>query len=466
MMIEEHERPRENEDERLIARLLAASGRDRRVWLILTVIVLAVVLVGYLLISSHKTSSAGEEETALTVVSVRVAKAERGPINAETTLLGTIFPAREATVAAKIAGQIKSMALLRNKTFKEGEVIATLESRDLQAQRAEAAAALEEARANERSVAGGSIPQTAAQDEKAVRDAEANLANARATLERRRILYEQGGISRKDLDASQLAVTTAENELRLAESTARLHATTISPNDRTLAQAKVNQAQERLASLDTQLGYATIRAPFPGVVIDQFQFQGEFAAPGAKLFEIADTSELIVKAPVADTVAAQLKIGDSATVRPQDLQGEEIPASVSLISRSSDPQSRAVEIWIKLKNKDGRLRPDSAAKVVVSTNSTADAVIVPLDAVTLDTTNADDGTVMVVDSKSIARETKVKVGIRAKDKIEITSGLSGGETVVIEGNYALPDKTKVEVIEGEEEGDKSGDKDNDEKDKK
>ena len=77
------------------------------------------------------------------------------------------------------------MALMKNKPVREGDVIATLEARDIQAQRAEAAAAVEEARTNLRNVTGGTIPQTAAQDEKALRDARATLANARAVYERR-----------------------------------------------------------------------------------------------------------------------------------------------------------------------------------------------------------------------------------------------------------------------------------------
>ena len=51
---------------------------------------------------------------------------------------------------------------------------------------------------------------------------------------------------------------------------------------------------------------------------------------------------------------------------------------------------------------------------------------------------------MVVDDQNVAHETKVTIGIRTEDKVEIVEGLKGGETVVIEGNYALPDKTKVE----------------------
>jgi multidrug efflux pump subunit AcrA (membrane-fusion protein) len=72
---------------------------------------------------------------------------------------------------------------------------------------------------------------------------------------------------------------------------------------------------------------------------------------------------------------------------------------------------------------------------------------------------------MVVDDASVAHETKVKVGIRSGDKTEITEGLQGGETVVIEGNFSLPDGTKVEVSEGDkkDEGDEGGEKKDDEK---
>lgn len=439
----------------------AGPGWKRRVvafykkhrWPVVALVLVLAGLIIFVVLSSRKKSTVEAEEPIL--VSVHVAKVERESIAAEVTALGTIFARREATVSSKIAGQIKTMALLKNKPVHEGEVIATLEARDVQAQRAEAAAAVEEARVNLRNVTGGTIPQTAAQDEKAVRDARANVANASAVYQRRLKLYEEGGISKKDLDASELARTTAENDLRLAEATARLHALTMNPNDRRVAEAKLKQSEDRLAGLDTQLSYAVIRAPLSGVIAEQFQFQGDFAAAGAKLVAIDDASEVIVKAPVADTVAARLKVGDTARVYPQSLPGEEVVGVISLVSKASDPQSRTVEVWVNLKNEEGRLRADSAAKVVVATQAASNVIVVPIAAVTLDASTEDTGTVMIVDEDSVAHETKVTVGIRAKDKMEITSGLKGGETVVIEGNYALPDETKVEIAADEKEGDQS-----------
>ncbi|MGH9764971.1 MAG: efflux RND transporter periplasmic adaptor subunit, partial [Blastocatellia bacterium] len=285
------------------------------------------------------------------------------------------------------------------------------------------------------------------------------------TYDRRKRLYDQGGISIKDLEASQLAVKTAENDLHLSESTLRLHQASINPNDRAVAEAKVKQARDHLDMLNAQMSYAEIRAPFDGVITDQSKFQGDFVAPGDKLFTVADISQIIVKAPFPDTVATNLKTGDAADVAPADVPGQTISGSVTLVSRSGDPSSRTFEVWVTLPNKNGALRPGSSATVSVDSQTIPDAVTVPVSAVTLDAATAGSGSVMVVDDKSIAHEVKVKVGIKSGDSVQITSGLNGGETVVTEGNYALPDGTQVktggDASSGAEDADKDSDKDSD-----
>lgn len=412
---------------------MAARRRRRKVIIIGGAALVVLALVAYLFLRPVQTVTDTTAQIA-TVVSVSVAKAERQPIAAEASALGTIFPREQATVAPKINAQIKQMRLLKNQLVRAGETIAVLESRDLQAQRAEAAAALREAQLNVRGVTGGANPQATAQAEKDQRDARAGVDNARALFERRRALYNQGGIALKEVEAAQLALTQAEDSLRLAEHTITLRAGVINPNDRALAESRVTQAQDRLANLDAQLSYATVSAPVTGIVTDQFQFEGEFAAAGAKLVTISDISEVVVKAQFADNVVTILKVGDPATVVPTDVPGEQMKGQVTLISRSSDPLNRTVEVWVNLGNGAGRLRAGGAAQVMVATNQTGDAIVVPASAVTLDATNADTGTVMVVDASNIAHETKVSVGIRTPQTVQITSGLQGGETVVTEGN--------------------------------
>lgn len=443
-MSDDPKRIPDDEVDRLLAEQKRARIARQRNFVLIVGSGLVVVLLVALVVWRLKKSTTEKENEEPAVVSVKVVKAEKENIAAPVSAVGTIWPREKADVAAKISAQIKKMAQLKNKLVHAGEVIAVLESRDLETQKAEAVAALNEARANERSLITGTIPKTNAEDQKALLDARAKVNNARATYERRRTLFERGGISKKDLEASQLELTTAEDELRLEEQTVALRTHSLNPNDRALAAAKTAQAQQRVATLDAQLSYATIRSPITGIVTDQFQYEGEFASAGGKLVTIADTSSVIVKAPFADTAVAELKTGDTVTVLPTDASAEEMHGQVTLLGRSSDPTNRTVEVWVTLGNDDGKLRANGAAQVTVAANAKEDAIVVPTSAVTLETSNADEGTVMVVDGQNIAHETKVKIGIRTPDKIEITEGLQGGETVVVEGNYALPDKTKVE----------------------
>src|SRR5947209_8858533 len=409
-----------------VTRRWETSARRRRALVIITALLILLLIFAAILIwRSRKSAETASEESSV-VVSVRVARVERQTIASQVSALGTIFPREQAQVSAKISAQIKQMPILKNRVVHAGDVIAVLESGDLQAQRNEAAAALGEARANQQSVTTGTIPQNNAQDQKALRDARASVANARATYERRLALYQRGGISKKELEASQLDLTKAEDDLRLAEQTVALRVQSLNPNDRTQAAARVNQAEQHLRALDAQLSYATVRAPITGVVTDQALYEGSFVSSGTTLVTIADISQEIVKAPFADTVAAQLKVGDAAAVLPTNAPGEQMKGQVTLISRAVDPANRTVEVWVTLGNDAGQLRANGAAQVTVSTNEKQDALVVPASAVTLDAANSNEGTVMVVDATSVAHETKVAVGARSGNVIGITSGLQEG----------------------------------------
>jgi len=417
----------------------------RRPVQIIAGVALAILLVaGWCWHRRGAAAAAAGDETA-SVVSVRVAKAEIGPMAQPVETVGTISARQEATISPKVSAQIARMDLLKNRAVRRGDVLAVLEGRDLTAQRNEAAAALREAQIGVTNTGEGMIPLTNAADQKALRDAQGTLDNARKTYQRREVLFKQGGISKKDLEASQLDVTKAEDDLHLAERSVALHRGTTNPSDLGVARSKAEQATSRLAALNAQMGYATIRAPFDGIVTEQFAYQGDFASSGTKLLIIADTSSVIVKAPLSDDAARGVHAGDPATIQPDDLAGVTLQGRVSLVGRSADPQSRTVELWVMLPNADGRLRPNSAARVIVASGGVPNAVVVPTAAVTLDATTAASGTVMVVDAQSIAHEVHVTIGAHSRDRTQITSGLRGGETVVIEGNYGLPDGTKVEL---------------------
>jgi len=442
------------------------EASPRRKFLVMLGVVLFVLalILGYFYLErrdrTEVSATKDEEEKPEAVVSVKVAKAEKESISKEFTAIGTVAPAEQSTVAASISAQIKQMRLLKNQFVRQGEVLAVLASQDLQAQRNEAKTALDEARLNLETLNKVTIPQTRAQTDKELSDAKANADNARATYERRRDLYDKGGLSLKELEASKLALTNAENALRLAEQNSKLNASAVNPNARAIAENKIRQAQERINTIDTQANLAEVRAPISGFVTEQFQYEGEFAAQGARLLTISDIGAVIVKANFADTVVADLETGDAVTIFLPSAPDERMAGRVTQIGRAADVQNRTVEVWATFENGRGLLRAGDAVQFVIAAKPAEDAVVVPVSAVTLEASNADEGTIMTVDEESVAHETKVKVGIKQGDKIQITEGLEGGETVVTEGNYALPDGAKVEATEKEEEKGSGGDEEN------
>jgi RND family efflux transporter MFP subunit len=425
----------------------AEIPRRRSFFIIAGVVLLSLLLIGGYVIWNR--NAATKEEAEEVVVSVKVAKAEKDSIAKEVSAIGTVVPAERADVAASISAQIRQMGVLKNQLVKRGDSVAVLSSEDLIAQRNEAQAALDEARLNLQTVQKVQIPQSTAQSTKDVNDAKAAVDNTRATYERRQVLYQKGGISLKELEASQLAYTNAQDAYHLAVSNEQISRGGVNPNSQSIAVAKIKQAQDHLANIDVQVSRGTVRAPISGIVTDQFQYEGEFAQQGAKLVTIADISTVIVKAQFADNVVHDLKVGNAVTVYPLEAPDEKMTGAVSLISRSSDPQNRTVEVWARFGNPRGLLPANGAVQFVVESQPVEDAVVVPSSAVVLDATNAEEGTVMVVGTDMIARETKVKVGVKQSDKTQIVEGLEGGETVVIEGNYSLPDGTKVEVAADE-----------------
>lgn len=414
---------------------------------IIATVVLLVIALGaaFYIVRSRSTTADATATKDEVVVSVKTAKAEKESISSENTAIGTVAPAQQTTVSASISAQIKQMRLLKNVFVQKGEVIAVLATQDFAAQRAEAQAALDEARLNLDTLQKVTIPQTSAQAEKDLSDAKAAADNARSIVERRKDLYAKGGISLKELESSQLALKNAENNLRLVQKNVKLSTGAVNPNARAIAENKIRQVEKRIRTIDAQASLAEIKAPIAGVITDQFQFQGDFAAQGARLVTISDIGEVIVKANFADTVVAGLRNGDLVTVSPPNTPDEKMSGQITLISRSTDPQNRTVEIWARFSNGRGLLRAGDAVQFMASSKPESQSVVLPITAVLLSASNSDEGTVMVVGMDSIAHETKVKVGIKSGGRIQILDGLIGGETIVIEGNYGLPDGTKVEI---------------------
>lgn len=376
------------------------------------------------------------------VVKVHWTRAVSQSLAEQTVAQGTVTPLRQATLSAVQGGVIESMRLWKNQRVSAGQLLVSLNLLDLSAQRNETQALVREAQVNLANLQNGSNAMAQATAEKDLRQTEATRRTAQALYNRRRQLFDQGGVSLKDLQDAQLAANVASSNFDLSQRSYQLLQKATKPGSLALARVKLEEAQLRVATLDSPLRFAELRAPISGTVTDQFQFLGEYVAPGTKLLSLADLSEVIVRGQFPDTVMARLEVGQSASVRPLDRPQLRLKGRITSLGAVTDPQNRAGEVWVQLHNSDGKLRSGGFCEITVSTGHHP-AVVVPDAALTLDQPESKNGWLAVVDDRQVAHRRQVVCGLHQGGQTEVVSGLRAGELVVTQGNYGLADGTKV-----------------------
>jgi len=208
------------------------------------------------------------------------------------------------------------------------------------------------------------------------------------------------------------------------------------------AQGQLSSAEGKLKGADAQVGFSEIHSPINGVVTDRPLFAGETAAAGASLITVMDTSSLLAKTHVAQSVVQQMKMGDEAEVQVPGLDAP-MKAKVSLISPALDPGSTTVEVWLKIDNKGGTLKVGTPVKALITGRTAASALKIPNSAVL----TAQDGSksVMVVGSDSTAQSKAVTLGISDGEDVQVLNGVTPADMVITGGAFGLDKGTKVKI---------------------
>jgi HlyD family secretion protein len=402
---------------------------------------------GFLAVSGCKKA---EEAPDATEVAVQVEKPERGDISEHIMADATLSPLAQAAISPKITAPVRRFYVQRGDHVKSGELLATLENNDL------AAAALD----NKGSYAAAQAAfhaQTQAQVPEDYQKGELDVAQTKATLDlnqsivnSRQQLFAQGAIPGRDLDTATAGLVQA----KAAYDTAAKHLQSLQTVSRQAAleqaQGQLTSAKGKYAGAEAQVSYSEIRSPISGVVTDRALFAGETAAAGSALITVMDTSALLAKVHLSQTVAQRLKVGDDATVTVPGLT-EPIPAKVSLVSPALDPGSTTVEIWLRIDNRKGALKAGTPVHTSITGRTVPAAVKIPLAAVL----TAEDGSksVMTMSSDGTAHRKSVKLGIQDGEDVQVISGIGTSDSVITEGSYGLDDGTKVKVGAEKEEGD-------------
>jgi multidrug efflux pump subunit AcrA (membrane-fusion protein) len=383
-----------------------------------------------------------KEENAQPVVSVQVAKAERGEIQQIVKAEAILFPRNQAAITPKVTAPVRTFYVNRGSRVRKGQALAVLENRDLAAAAQDNRGAYEQAEANYGIAISSTLPEDWQKAEYDLKTSKEAYDAQQKVYDSRQILYKEGAMPRKELDSAAVALAQAKSQYELDQQHLAALQKSGKKDQLQAAQGQLVSAKGKYEGAAAQLSYTEIRSPIDGIVTDRPSYPGETPPPGTPLLTIMDTSSVIAKAHIPQEQAAALKVGDAATIlAPGDVKAN---GKVALVSPALDPNSTTVEVWIDAPNPDGSLRPGTTVRIEAVAQTLNNAVVVPASAVLKTPEGAT--TVMMV-HEDTAHQVSVETGIREDDRIQVTKGLGGGETVIVNGAYALPDNTKVKVGE-------------------
>ncbi|HEY5849814.1 MAG TPA: efflux RND transporter periplasmic adaptor subunit [Lysobacter sp.] len=329
---------------------------------------------------------------------------------------GYVVARRMATVSAKITGKVREVLIEEGQKVEEGQVMATLDPIDANAERTLANAQ-----------AGASRSQ--------VDSVRARLAEAESNARRLSTLVNQQLVSKAQYDEAIAARDSLRAELTTSERNAKV-------------------AGDRLHIADLGVDNTIVRAPFAGVVTAKAAQPGEIVSPLATggftrtgIGTIVDMDSLEIEVEVGEAFIGRVQPKMPVEATLNAYQDWKIPAEVIAIIPAADRGKATVKVRVALKTKDPRIVPDMGVRVSFLEAGKADApkqkpgVLVPAAAIT--TRDGKQLAFVVAEEKAVQRE--VTVGRSLGEDREITQGLSGGETVVLDPPASLADGDRVKV---------------------
>lgn len=237
--------------------------------------------------------------------------------------------------------------------------------------------------------------------------AEAIREQRQAAYDRVRSVVDRGAGTPQDLDDAAAA-------LKIAEA------------DRALAQARLEKT--------------SIRAPFSGVVGSRRVSPGAFLSMGAPIVDLHAIQELEVRFTVPEQYVPLFEIGGRVEVTVPAFPGKRLDGRIKVINPGLDPETRSAEVIARVPNPGERVKPGMSADVELIFADRPDALTVPNQAVF---TERDQMFVYRIEPDTTVARTPVTLGTRLVDRVEVTSGLSAGDRIVLAGHQKLFEGARV-----------------------
>lgn len=433
--------------------------------------------------SSDDTETTKEEYTPVEVAAVKL-----DTIYNTTMITGKIQGKTDVSIVPKIAGKVSEVLVKVGQDVKAGDTIAILDKADLQDRVEQAKASLDTASVGVEQAKGAvssaqvgvKQAQVALQQAKdSIKSIQAayNLAkasydanyekiqNAKLNLERSKTLYEQGIISKVELEQAELAASNSNVNVLEAQLAQARESLNQSNNGVKQAEVGVEQAQaaynQALKGVkQAEAGYnqakivydqtvnalkdAVITSPIDGVVYSVNVDSGEIASAAAPIATVTSIDKAYAKVDVTEKLLVKLTVGSKINVDIPSVSSKKFQGIITSINPVANVQNNLYSVEVEIENKDHIIKPGMFAKVEFRTDYKDNVMVINSEAVT---TNGDKK-VVYVEENGKAVERVVETGLDNGEYVEITKGLKVGDKVIIKGQEFLENADKVKVVGG------------------
>ncbi|MEQ9367856.1 MAG: efflux RND transporter periplasmic adaptor subunit [Coleofasciculus chthonoplastes F3-SA18-01] len=390
--------------------------------------------------------------------SVTVAQVTSESVNRSLDATGSVAAFEMNPVMSQATGlQIQQVLVEEGQVVKAGQLLARLDNSVLQAQLnqaqasvAQAEARLAELRAGSRSEEIARAKEVVSSAESAVAAAESDLELARTRVDRNKKLQAEGAIARDRLDEVYNQERSSRSQLeqaqaRLREAKQQLAQLQAGPRREviTQAEAQLAQAQAQVQSTIAQLNNTRILAPVSGKIAERNARVGNVTSGSQTLFKIIENGRLELIANVPETQLPQIQPGQSVTITSDADSSLQLSGKVREIDPMIDEASRQAQVKIDLPA-SATLKPGMFLRASITT-SAAQGLTLPAKAILPQS----DGSAIayIVQPDNTVKAQPVEVGeLLGDNRVEIKSGLSVGDRVVVKGAAYLKDGDTVEVV--------------------
>ncbi len=298
-----------------------------------------------------------------------------------------VEPEVRVHVSTRMMGWVRKLHAREGDTVRAGQPLITIDDKDMLAKRA--------------------------QVEAGIAEAEAVVANAEKTAERFRNLYAQKSVSKQQLDDVLTGLERAKAGLAKAKAARR--------------------------EIEVHLSYLDITSPIDGIVSRRMIEEGDMAAPGHPLLFVDKLDRMKIVARLGEKDVDKVHAGDPVTLHVTSLDSAVYHVTVARVVPSANPGSHTYDVEMYVDNPDGRLRPGMYARAEFVVGSRR-GVVVPPAAVQ---ERGQLTGVFVVDDQQVAHLHWVRLGETFPQGVEVLSGLTGDETVVVASEKPLIEGDRV-----------------------